>query len=251
MIERKESLETSAGILGLDRERVRELVAAEQDRRELRGLRCDSIPVERTRAAIADALARDPHLTIADIARWMEMAQADFERAFLGTGRTGAAEAARERRERKPVDDRAGPCAQRTRGLLIAHCPVRRAWNWRVTRIPCIGGRNPLALKGASGHEAVRTRTIARVAKRSPRVGDRHDRAVAEGIMRVSAAQASKQSCDACRRTSSAAANGTAYMSLRSPARGARYQDRGQPRAALGATPPLDSTLSAFQAPSD
>jgi hypothetical protein len=90
VIERKESLETSAGILGLDRERVRELVAAEQDRRELRGLRCDSIPVERTRAAIADALARDPHLTIADIARWMEMAQADFERAFLGTGRAGA-----------------------------------------------------------------------------------------------------------------------------------------------------------------
>ena len=79
----------SAGILGLDREHVRELVAAEQDRRELRGLRCDSIPVERTRAVIADALARDPHLTIADIARWMEMAQADFERAFLGTGRTG------------------------------------------------------------------------------------------------------------------------------------------------------------------
>ena len=33
VIERKESLETSAGILGLDRERLRELVAAEQDRR--------------------------------------------------------------------------------------------------------------------------------------------------------------------------------------------------------------------------
>ena len=89
VVERKESLETSAGILGLDWEHVRELVAAEQDRRELSGLRCDSIPVERTRAVIADALARDPHLTIADIARWIEMAQADFERAFLGTGRTG------------------------------------------------------------------------------------------------------------------------------------------------------------------
>ena len=82
-------VETSAGILGLDRERVRELVAAEQDRRELRGLRSDSIPVERTRAVIADALARHPHLTIADIARWMEMAQADFERSFLGTGWAG------------------------------------------------------------------------------------------------------------------------------------------------------------------
>ena len=90
MVERKKSLETSAGILGLDREHVRALVAAEQDRRDLRGLRCDSISVDRTRAVIADALARDPHLTIADIARWMEMAQADFQRAFLGTGRTNA-----------------------------------------------------------------------------------------------------------------------------------------------------------------
>ena len=91
MVEQEESLETSAGILGLDRAHARELVAAEQDRRELRGLRCDSIPVERTRAVIADALARDPHLAIADIARWMEMAQADFQRAFLGTGRKGPA----------------------------------------------------------------------------------------------------------------------------------------------------------------
>ena len=91
VVERQESLETSAGILGLDQEHVRELVAAEQERRELRGLRCDSIPVERTQAVIADTLARDPHLTIADVARWLEMAQADFERAFLGRGRKGLA----------------------------------------------------------------------------------------------------------------------------------------------------------------
>ena len=77
--------------MGLDPERVRELVAAEQDRRELRSLRCDSIPVHRTQAVIADALARDPDLTIADIARWLEMQQADFERAFLGKGRNGRA----------------------------------------------------------------------------------------------------------------------------------------------------------------
>ena len=69
---------------------MRELVAEEQDRRELRALRCDSIPVERTRAVIAEALSRDPHLTMGDVARWMEMAQADFERAFLGRSRTGA-----------------------------------------------------------------------------------------------------------------------------------------------------------------
>jgi hypothetical protein len=68
---------------------VLELVAAEQDRRELRSLRRDSIPIQRTRSVIAEALARDPDLTIADLARWMEMAQADFERAFLGKGRDG------------------------------------------------------------------------------------------------------------------------------------------------------------------
>lgn len=70
---------------------MQELVAAEQDRLELRSLRCDSIPVDRTRAAIADALSRDPDRTIADIAGWLEMQQADFERAFLGKGRHGRA----------------------------------------------------------------------------------------------------------------------------------------------------------------
>jgi hypothetical protein len=76
-------------MLGLAAERVEELVADECDRRELQGLRCDSIPVHRTQSVIAAALARDPDLRIADIARWMEMAQADFERAFLGKGRAG------------------------------------------------------------------------------------------------------------------------------------------------------------------
>ena len=91
VIERKESLQTAARILGLEQGRVQELVGAEQDRRELRRLRCDSIPVDRTQAAIADALARDPERTIADIAGWLEMQQADFERAFLGKGRDGRA----------------------------------------------------------------------------------------------------------------------------------------------------------------
>ena len=89
MVERGESSETVAGMLGLSPERVQELVVAEQDRRELRSLRCDAIPVHRTQVVIAAALARDPDLTIADIARWMDMAQADFERAFLGRGRAG------------------------------------------------------------------------------------------------------------------------------------------------------------------
>lgn len=86
---RKCSLETAAGIMGLESDQVRELMIAEQDRQELRGLRCDSIPVHRTEAVIADALARDPNLTLAVIAHWLEMPQADFERAFLGGGRAG------------------------------------------------------------------------------------------------------------------------------------------------------------------
>ena len=91
MAQQGESLDTAARILGLEQKRVQELVGAEQDRRELRSLRCDSVPVERTRSAIADALARDPELRIADIAGWLEMQQADFERAFLGKGRNGRA----------------------------------------------------------------------------------------------------------------------------------------------------------------
>ncbi len=65
------------------------MVAAEADRRELRSLRCDSVPVALTRRVIADALARDPELTVADIARWLDMRQIDFERAYLGRGRKG------------------------------------------------------------------------------------------------------------------------------------------------------------------
>ena len=64
-------------------------MAEESDRRELQSLRCDSIPVKLTQSVIADALARDPALTIGEIAHWLDMQQADFERAFLGKGRGG------------------------------------------------------------------------------------------------------------------------------------------------------------------
>jgi len=70
--------------------RVRLLVAQETDRRELRGFKCDAISVALTRAVIDDALARDPHLTLAEIARWVDMRQVDFERAFLGKAKHGA-----------------------------------------------------------------------------------------------------------------------------------------------------------------
>ena len=89
--ERGETFETSARIMQLEPDRVRELVAQESDRRELKSLRCNSIPVQRTQSVIAEALARDPDLTIVEIAHWLDMRQADFERAFLGKGRDGRA----------------------------------------------------------------------------------------------------------------------------------------------------------------
>ena len=87
--EQGETFEVAGRIMGLEPYKVRELVAAENDRRDLNALRCNSIPVQRTQSVIAEALARDPELTIVEIAHWLEMQQADFERAFLGKGREG------------------------------------------------------------------------------------------------------------------------------------------------------------------
>ena len=87
--ERSETFETAGRIMELEPDRVRELVAEETDRRELNSLRCKSIPVHHTQSVIADALARDPELTIGEIAHWLDMRQADFERAFLGKEREG------------------------------------------------------------------------------------------------------------------------------------------------------------------
>ena len=87
--ERGETVATAAALMELSPARVTELVAEEVDRRELRSLRCDSIPVALTRSVVEDALARDPDLTIGEIAHWLDVRQADFERAFLGKGRGG------------------------------------------------------------------------------------------------------------------------------------------------------------------
>lgn len=89
MNERGENVERVATMMGLTAERVCALVEEERCRRELGSLKCDSIPVELTRSVVEQALARDPTLTIADMARWLEMAQADFERAFIGKSNTG------------------------------------------------------------------------------------------------------------------------------------------------------------------
>ncbi len=89
--ERGERLESAAASMGLAPERVHALVEQESQRRELGSLKCDSIPVELTKAVVEQALARDPDLRVADMARWLEMAQADFERAFIGNTKTGRA----------------------------------------------------------------------------------------------------------------------------------------------------------------
>ena len=76
-------------MMRLSPELVGQLVADEEDRRELRSLRCDSIPVQLTRSVIAEVLERDPDLTIGEIAHWLDMRQVDFERAFLGKTKEG------------------------------------------------------------------------------------------------------------------------------------------------------------------
>ena len=115
-------------------ERVRELVEAEDDRRELEGFKCDSIPVQRTRAVIADALARDPDLTIGEIARWLEMRQVDFERAFLGKGRNGRPKRRVNVCERESADDRARPSTERAPRLLSGLDYA--VWSERDSRSP-------------------------------------------------------------------------------------------------------------------
>ena len=87
--ERGRTVVQTAKLLKLPPGRVGRLVEQESDRRELRSLKCDSVPVALTRAVIDEALARDPHLTLADIARWLDMRQVDFEHAFLGRSTHG------------------------------------------------------------------------------------------------------------------------------------------------------------------
>ena len=95
-------------------------MADEEDRRELRGLRCDSIPVHLTRSVIAEALERDRDLTVGDIAHWLDMRQVDFERAFLGKAKAGRVKRRVNGNQREPADDRAGACPERAARLLTA-----------------------------------------------------------------------------------------------------------------------------------
>ena len=87
--EQRKTPEAAAEIMDLSPSRIRRLVAEESDRRELRGFRCDSIPVQLTRSVIEAALKRDPELTVGELAHWLDMRQVDFERAFLGKPSAG------------------------------------------------------------------------------------------------------------------------------------------------------------------
>ena len=82
--ERGESLESAALIMNLAPCGVRELVEEESRRRDLERFKCDSVPVQLTRAVVAETLARDPDLTIGRIASWLDMRQSDFESVYLG-----------------------------------------------------------------------------------------------------------------------------------------------------------------------
>jgi len=75
--------------MGLAVAAVRALIAEERDRRDLRRFKLDSIPTARVRALLESELARDPELTRAEVAHWLNMRQADFDRQLGYTSARG------------------------------------------------------------------------------------------------------------------------------------------------------------------
>jgi DNA-binding transcriptional regulator LsrR (DeoR family) len=74
------TVEVVAERMGLAVPVVRSFVAEERDRRDLRRYKRDSIPTARVRAFLERELERDPGLTRAEVAHWMNMLQVDFDR---------------------------------------------------------------------------------------------------------------------------------------------------------------------------
>jgi len=78
--ERGLSYELAAARMRLTPAQVRLLVLRERDHQDLQRFRLDLIPTERVRALIDRELARDPFLSRAELAVWMEMPQIEFDR---------------------------------------------------------------------------------------------------------------------------------------------------------------------------
>ena len=74
------SHEETAMRMRLTPERVRMLVEQERDRRDLARYRLNMIPTERVRAFLERELQRDPRLTRAEVAHYLDMKQIDLDR---------------------------------------------------------------------------------------------------------------------------------------------------------------------------
>ena len=74
------SYEGAAARMRLTPGQVRLLVFRERDRQELKRFKLDLIPTERVRALIDRELERDPLLSRAELAVWMEMPQIELDR---------------------------------------------------------------------------------------------------------------------------------------------------------------------------
>ena len=74
------SYERAAARMRLTPGQVRLLVFRERDHQQLKRFKLDLIPTERVRALIDRELERDPFLSRAELAVWMDMPQIEFDR---------------------------------------------------------------------------------------------------------------------------------------------------------------------------
>src|SRR6188472_3600313 len=72
----------AAGLMRLPDRRVELFIALEEDRRDVLRHKVDRIPTERLRAFIDEEFARDPELTLAELAHRLSMAEIDMLRQF-------------------------------------------------------------------------------------------------------------------------------------------------------------------------
>jgi hypothetical protein len=94
-VERGLSDELAAARMRLTPAQVRLLVVRERDHQDLQRFKLDLIPTERVRALIDRELERDPFLSRAELAVWMEMPQIELDRRV---GYTPGKDGRRQRR---------------------------------------------------------------------------------------------------------------------------------------------------------